>query len=152
MVSAWQLPQTVFRSPATSFAFFDACGLWQVRHPSPPTTGWWTRPFSSIAFTAVAWQLWHSAIPAFFGLNPAADPGASWHWLHMPFATGGCTLSMRRPRLSEPCGSWQLVQRDFATGYSRCFFAKMGLSVAWQRTHRPGTSAVRSDAAFAEPC
>src|SRR5512133_3711112 len=28
----------------------------------------------------------------------------------------------------------------------------MGLSVAWQRTHSPGTSAERSDAAFAEPC
>ena len=71
----------------------EAWASWQFRHASPSTTGRCTPAFDSMPSTAGPWQRLQSSLPRSLGVNPAADPGLSWHWLHMPFATGAWTLS-----------------------------------------------------------
>ena len=38
-----------------------------------------------------AWQPRQSSAPATLGSNFFGDPGGSWHWLHICFATGAWT-------------------------------------------------------------
>ena len=93
MVSAWQVPQVAswppLRMRPDSLA---ACGLWQVRQACPSTTATCTRSFASISVIFWAWHPRHRSAPAILGWNFFGDPGGSWHWLHICFATGAWTL------------------------------------------------------------